>query len=325
MKLLKADTDTAHFVCNIDTTLSVLGYFFRITGTNPVTELTKDDVGRPRYRYRNTTLVDASFAFLHHMGNITFGNMPFTSVGSGAMEMGIFIPRFWRDDNVEFVEKMDNAVFEIVFGSAVADQTGFLAELYAIEAEGINSYHLKYIQHGESYGGAGTFPETYSQENLLQAYISAFVTPDTTLVGSNITRLSFSLGNQKGDASIGAHLNWTNIVRRLETAFVLAVDMVSAEGDITARLHDKLDIQFEVSGASYPQILVLSALFNPDKFALTSEMFKNRLYSQLQQAKLQDKIRTIEVIKSIVSPSVMAKRISPSGVAYYGTKIGVGG
>lgn len=301
MKLIEADTNLTRFLCNIDTALSVSAFFFRLSGTNDTGQtLTKDNIGRVKYRVRNTTLVDASFSFLHHMGNILFGALPAVSTIADAFEFGIVIPRFWNDNNVEFIEKEDNAVFEITFDSAfdTAVASG-LIELYAIEAEGIQSYNMKLIQHGESYGGAGTFPETYSQENILQGFFSDLVNDVTTLNTTTIGRVSFSLGDQKGEGSVGAFLSWTNIIDKLETAIDLAADLVAAEGDITARLNDKLDVSWEVTAASYPQILLLSALFNPNKLKLTQNLYRHRLYRKVQEAQIKEKTRTLEVIKSM--------------------------
>jgi len=308
MKLIEADTNLTRFLCNIDTALSVSAFFFRVSGTNDAGEtLTKGNIGRVKYRVRNTTLVDASFEMLHHMGNILFGALPAVSTIADAFEFGIVIPRFWNDNNVEFIEKEDNAVFEITFDSAFDSAVASgLVELYAIEAEGIQSYNMKLIQHGESYGGAGTFPETYSQENILQAFFSDLVGGVNTLNTTTIGRVAFALGDQKGEGSVGAFLSWTNIIDKLETAIDLCADLVAAEGDITARLNDKLDVSWEVTAASYPQILMLSALFNPNKLKLTQNLYRHRLYRKLQEAQIKEKTRTLEVIKSM--PALAPRR-----------------
>lgn len=310
MKLLKADTDTAQFVCNIQSAMSLIGFFFRLTGTNPVTPLTLDDVGRLRYRIRNTAFCDASFAYLHHYGDAQHGVLPNVSTASGAMEFGVWIPRSFGDDNVEFVEANDNAVFNIVFGANVAAQTSFMAELHAVEGEGVNSYNLRIMQYGYSHGGAGVFPCPISEDNILQAWISDIVGGETTLTGSGIDRVSWQLGNRSGEASIGAQSAYTNFKGRIETAQALIAKIAEGEGDITARLNDQIHLSVNTSASALTQVLLLSAMFNPEKMNITKRLYVHRIGKALELARTQGKVRKEEVLKVLGIPS--------------GTPIGVG-
>lgn len=301
MLLLHSDDSETFFFHKIDQPLSFNALVFRITGTNPATALTRAAVGRIRYSIRQKVMVDASFEFLSHMGSVLFGHSEFLSTVSGAMNMTVIIPRFYLDDNIEYVTKEDNATFEITFGSLVVNQTSFLAELYARTDEGLQNYNLRIIQAENSLAGAGTFAQTISSvENICSVFLGDTQSTALDMADANtaIDRIQGNVGGKKFNMSRGAAVAATNMVNDCRVSstvlFENIVEIFSADvGDLSSRLDDSVDVTLTLAGAALPQFLVVGMDFNPNKQQETAFMLANKLGFVQNQKAQAGKHRTV--------------------------------
>lgn len=310
MRLLMAETDTANFIHRFNTSISYSALMFRITGTNDATGFTLAQIGRLVLRIRNTTYVDIDFACMAALDNIAGGIAEATNLGvnAGVYAASVLIPRGYFDDNVEFVTPADTAEFAIQFNTNVSGHTasGFLAELYAVEEHGLQSYNLMIKQQELNVAGAGNIPDqVITVENITAMYITDIVASVFTLASSTISRMRFTVGNLfGGEFSTGAILAKTNLINRIETAQSLMAEVFAAKvGDISSKLEDTAQVVFTTTGASRPQTITMGVSFNPNKLSETAGVTSARLQSKLSSKENSGKRRTAETVRSITQAS----------------------
>lgn len=311
MRLLMAETDTANFIHRINTSISYSAFLFRITGTMAAaSNFTLAQIGRLVYRIRNTTYVDCDFACMSALDNIAGGVAETTGLGTNNVPFAasVLIPRGYFDDNVEFVTPQDTAEFAIQFNTNVAtNSTGaFLAELYAIEEHGLQSYNLMIKQQELNIGGAGNIPDNIiTIENITAMYVTDIVGGVFTLAASPVTRMRFTVGNLfGGEFATGAILAKTNLANRVETAQSIMAEIFAAKvGDISSKLEDTAQVVFTTTAAARPQTISLGVSFNPNKLSETAAIASQRLQGKLTAKEGSGKRRTAETVKSITQAS----------------------
>ena len=307
LQLLDSDTSTGSFFHAIKRQVSLSAFFVYITGTNPVTPLTLADLGRIRYGVRGRTRVDADIEKLVRLSPFWGGEAHFVSTASGELSCGFFIPRFWMSDNVELVQSEDNAQVEVIFGAAVANQTGFRVELYAVPDEGIQSYELLINQTEDSFTGAGEFTMSSPQstvENIVAAYLSDDQSGATTLAATTISRVRGRVGSRAFDTSIAALLSANNRKRVLSLTagadYVGAAELFATEiSDLTGKLGDDVALQLTLTGTAKPQLVTMGLAFNPNKLSDTTARQRATMESIVARKAGAGKTRTLSTISAL--------------------------
>jgi len=308
INLIKSDTDTGHFIANIKGPLHVKGFYFTVEGVNDVTGISPHDIGRVYLLGRGgVPLVPVDFDMLQAYNNVNGGNPTVLNpLAVGAMKFDCYIPRNYKDDNIELIEPDDNMLFRIDFGPNVAAHiaSDWVVKLYADIDRGITKYQLTMSQQELSLGGAGTFSEIFSHENIVQAYISDIVADCITLAASPIDHLTVKLGDRSAASEIEDLIGCTNLKSQLEVNTQLIALMAACEGDLTSRLEDVLSLNLNVGGACTPQILLTGAQFNPDKSIITDTDAGQRLIQKIDYKEQTGRTRTAGVLKRIVTQQV---------------------
>lgn len=321
MYLLHASDSESFFHYRFDRTMQVSAFFFRLTGTNDTADdVDLGDVGRIRYAKRGKTLIDASFEALSAFASIVAGTSEYESATTGAFNMSILIPRFWLDDNVELITPEDNATFEISFGSQYQSDvaSGHLAELYALEESGIQSYELKILESNDSLSSSGTYslnspPGT--MENIVWLGVSDTNPGGTpgvmTLASSNVDRINGHVGDARFEMSTAAGLALTRTKNELPSDvgdqgltsaadWEFMVEVFAAEiGDLTSRLADTGVLQVTTSGAADPVALWVGMEFNPNKLADTAMRAEARFKAALDRKAVAGKTRSVQTLKQV--------------------------
>ena len=113
------DSNLTQLLVNIKSNYSFKAITIRITGTNGVTPVTLDDIGRVVYMKKGITLIDCAFEYFSAIDDLIGGTPDITSTASGALDFYIVIPRRYGDKNVEHVSASDNAQISINFKSKI--------------------------------------------------------------------------------------------------------------------------------------------------------------------------------------------------------------
>lgn len=271
LKRIYEDSSLVQMFAQINETVSFKGIAIRITGTNGGTAATLGDVGRIQYQKNGVTIIDAGFDALHALCNVLGGFPNNSSTASGALDFFLYIPRRFNDNNVEMVTPKDDAQIKCTFNANLNTRvaSGGKVEVYLDLEEGTQKYDLAIRQYSESIAGASTKPVAYEQPNILMVGMSATVSGVFTTAGSNISQLTCQVGAQIADFSLGALTDNTQAQMNLEASWVLMGVPFVAMGDITSRLCDNVRLGITTSGASVPETLILSALFDNDRLIQT--------------------------------------------------------
>lgn len=294
-----SNLNSMHVVIREEVTFK--GIALRISGTNGATPVALADIGRLQYFKGGEAIIDSDFDMLHSMGHILMGNPFDNSTGSGALDMFLYIPRRLFDNNVDHVLPSDNAQLKITFGANLATRvaSGGIVEVYLDRELGIQRYDLVMRQYSETIGGASTFPWSLAQPNIMFAALSARVSGVLTTVGSNITQLTVQVGDQNSDLSLGALVAYTNAIRELETDYALATLPFVAQGDITASLHDSIRVSVTTSGASTPELLLVSALFDNNRLNMSASQQLSRLRGLIKNKIDKKQFNTVKTLQRL--------------------------
>lgn len=263
----KSDLLSMYVPLNFEATFSAI--VIKISGTNGATKTELADVGRITYEKNGVTIVDAGFDMLHALNHVLGGNPKDTTSNSGALNFYASIPRGFNDRNIEHVTPNDNAMLRCQFNSNMATRiaSGGVVEVYLQLENGTQSYELKINQFQEDIGGASVQPVSYeSNKNILLVGCSAIVSDVLTLTGSNLDRIGYEIGGNSGNPTIGAITDNTNYEFDLEDDYNNICIPYVALGDPTSRLHDNINFNFDTSGASSVQTVIMSASFDVDRF-----------------------------------------------------------
>jgi hypothetical protein len=303
VKLLKADTGTTQFLCDIPGGLSIKALYLKIKGTCSLTAVDPHDVGRVYLLGRTgNPLVAADFHWLQARQNIMGGNCALdVPAATNPYQWDCIIPRGYEGDgNVELTEDEDNLQFRIDLGpNMVNSDTDFQIRLYAILEDGVTRYQLTMIQQEFVISGAGTWSKSFHGENLNQVLVSDIVSEVLTLTGSGITFLTCSVGSRDTNAFITDLIGYTNNKYQLEAATAIATVIHQAEGDIVGSLDDDIDISFVTTGTAVPQVLLCGALMNPQKLALTAASMDAKMIAHIQRKQLAGRFRAVAMMKAI--------------------------
>lgn len=309
MKLLHSDDELTFFHHKIDSPISYSAFFLYVTGTNQAGDhVTADQLGRVTFNARNEQLIDVDFDVLQALTDAIGGHAIATSANGAPFEFGAIIPRSFIDDNVEFMDKVDNAIFRMNMTVTSTQAVNMLVELYAVPDEGLNAYNLKIIQNSASYAGAGTFKEDQSDvENLAAVFLADKQGGTLQDITTNIDRIKYRIGDKDGDMSTGAALAATRAFGQIEAAaFVELGKIYSAEvGDLNGRLDDAIEITLDTNGASTPQFLMLGMNFNPNKVVETAQRLENRFSGIVARKTAQGRARSVTTLRQL---AVIGKR-----------------
>lgn len=281
------------------------GIALRISGTNGATPVALADIGRLQYFKGGEAIIDADFDMLHAMGHIIMGNPFDNSTGSGDLDFFLYIPRRLFDRNVDHVLPSDNAQIKITFGSNLATRvaSGGLVEVYLDRELGTQRYDLVMRQYSESIAGASTYPWSLSQPNILMAALSARVSGVLTTVGSNITQLTCQVGDQNSDLSLGALVAYTNAIRELDSDYALATLPFVAQGDITSGLLDSIRVSITTGGASTPELMIVSALFDNARLNMSASQQLARLQALIKNKIDKRQFNTVKTLQRLTGKS----------------------
>jgi hypothetical protein len=298
LRLLFSSSSTSQFIHRIEIPIAYSGLVFRLTGTNAAAQqLALRELGRLRFSIRQQPVVDADMDYLISLADHWYGSSEFVSTLAGRFAASVFIPRSFIDDkNVERVTKSDAAIFETSFTSTLVTKLAgspFLAELYAVVADGPQSYNLLMFQQAYPTVSANQvyIDDISTTENVCAAYISD---TQNTVLGlnvagtlSNISRVRVRKGDQVTDVSIGAALAYTAQKYRREGATdptgpaintVLAEILGMDASDLSTRLDDTYNLAIQTGGgAAIPQILTVGFKPNPDRLAESAGEISDRL------------------------------------------------
>ncbi len=311
LKTIYDDSSLASLFAVINEDVSFKGIIVRITGTNGVTAATLADVGRIQYIKNGQVLVDAGYDMLNYLGDIIGGIPNRETTASGALDFFTYIPRRLFDDNVEHVSPTDNAQIKCTFGSNLATRVasaGKVEVLLDLE-RGVQKYDLALRQYSDSVSGAQTRPWPIEQPNIILAALSATVSGALTLTGSNISRVFTEVGGLAADASIGALQDNTTAQFGLEDITATAANLpwpyaavlYAANGDITSRLYDSLRTVLTTSGASSPELLIASALFDNDKFVDSANKQRARLMDITHTKEIRKDAATLNALQTVAN------------------------
>lgn len=285
---------------------SFKGIAIRISGVNGATAVELEDVGRLQYFKGGEALIDADFDMLHSMGHILMGNPFDNSTASGALDYFLYIPRRLFDDNVDHVVPSDNAQIKCTFGANLATRiaSGGVVEVYLDRELGIQKYDLVMRQYSETIGGTSTFPWSLSQPNIMMAALSARVSGVLTTVGSNISQITVQVGDQHSDLSLGALVAYTNAIRELEADYLIAALPFVAQGDITAGLQDSIRFTITTSGASTPEMLLVSALFDNARLNMSASQQVQRIRTIVKKKIDMGQLNTVSTLKRLTGKTL---------------------
>lgn len=312
LRLLFSSSQEAQFLHRIEIPISYSALYFRVTGTNGATPAALRDVGRLRFSIRQQPVIDADADYLASLSNHWFGSNEFSSTGSGAFNFSVMLPRsFLGDKNVERVTKQDAAIFETTFTPTFFTNiaSGFLAELYAVTAEGPQTYNLLLFQQAYPTIAAGQVytDDLSTVENVVAAYISDVVGGVLTLVGSNLDRLRARKGDVDTDVSRTAAMAYTATKYAIEGAANPSTSQLLAElfgldgSDLSTRLMDtyKLTVQTGTGGSAVPQILTVGFKPNPDRMSESRAEIIDRLQRVERDKQAAGKTRALQVLKAL--------------------------
>lgn len=311
LRLLYNSSQESQFLHRIEVPISYSALFFRVTGTNDTgVAAAAREVGRIRFSIRQQPIIDADFDYLQALQALWYGTSEFASATAGAFAASVMIPRaFLGDTNVERVTKSDAAIFETNFTPGLFSDiaSGFLAELYAVVAEGPQTYNLLMHQQTQPTVAAGqVYPDDISTvENVCAAYLSDIVSSVLTLAGSNINRVRVRKGDVDTDSQIAASQAYTAAVYRREGVTVANEPIIEIFGlagsDLSARLEDtyKLTVQTGTGGTASPQILTIGFKPNPDRLAESAGEIRSRLDRAKRQKAATNKTRALQVINTV--------------------------
>lgn len=306
LKRIYEDSSLVQLFASINESVSFKGIAIRITGTNGGTAATLGDVGRIQYIKRGVTIIDAGFDALHALCNVLGGFPNNTSTTSSTLDFFLYIPRRFNDNNVELVIPSDDAQIKCTFNSNLNTRVASAGkvEVYLDLEEGTQRYDLAIRQYSESIAGASTKPVAYEQPNILMIGFGATVSAVFTTVGCNITQLTAQIGAQVADFSLGALTDNTQAQFNLEASWLLMGVPYFANGDINSRLSDNLRLGITTSGASTPETLLISALFDNDRLTMSRNAQISSLKSKLANKAAKRDMATVAVVQRAVGASL---------------------
>lgn len=305
LRLLFSQASEQQFIHRVEVPISYSALFFRVTGTGTATPPAIRDIGRLRYSIRQQPVVDADGDMLAHLASHWYGSSEFNATVSGAFNFSVLIPRsYLGDKNVERVTKADAAIFETSFSSNLFTNiaSGFLAELYAVTAEGPQSYNLLLFQQAYPTIAAGQVytDDLSTVENVCAAYISDVVGGVLTLVASNIDRVRARKGDNLVDCSRTALMAYTAIKYAQEganngSATQLMAEIIGLDGsDLSSRLEDQYNLTVQTTGGSaVPQVLTVGFKPNPDRLGESSAEIADRLQRAKRVKAANNKTRAL--------------------------------
>jgi hypothetical protein len=315
LKRIYTSSSLTQLFAQINEEVMFKGIAIRISGVAGSTPPAVGDVGRIQYIKKGITMIDCGFDSILSFNDLMSGAPNNESTASGVVDFFGYIPRRYLDDNVETVVPADNAQLKCTFTSNLASYiaSGGLVEVYLDLDYGVQKYDLVMRQYSDSVSGASNRPFAIDQPNIIFAGLSATVSSVLTLTGSNISSITGSIGGQSLDVSIGALMDNTSFQFNVENLagtvsllpYTLMAALYTASGDITSRLFDNLAVTVTTSGASSPELLVVSALFNKDRYEQTVNKQRARVLDVTQSKAQKGDAQTIETLKKIANVSAV--------------------
>lgn len=300
LRRIYEDDNLASLLAHIDESVDFRGICIRISGTTDTAQTLKlDEIGRIQYIKRGVTIIDADFDYLHALNHIIGGNPLDNAAEAGATEFFVYIPRSFKDTNIEHVVPADNAQIRCTFNAALATKlvTSPLVQVFLDVEKGSQKYDLVIRQWAHSISGAATVPIVYEQPNIMLVALSDRESGDLTLAASNITQLTFAIGGEVSDYDLGSLEAVTNALMRIEADFVLAALPYIAQGDITSRLSDNIRFGVTTSGAAITEVLILSALFDFGRFQHTARAQMERVRTVVSHKTAKNQKDTVLTLK----------------------------
>jgi hypothetical protein len=311
LKRIYEDSSLTSLFAVINEEISFKGIAIRITGTAGATAPVVGDVGRIQYFKKGVAIVDAGFDTLLAFGDLIGGTPNRESTNSGVVDLFAYIPRRYLDKNVEHVVPSDNAQIKCTFNANLATRIASAGkvEVYLDIERGVQNYDLVMRQYSDSVSGASVRPMAIDQPNIFFVGSSATVSAVLTLTGSNITQYAVEIGGVQGDCTVGAAQDNTtfqfNIENLVGTASLVPYELMAAlyvgDGDITSKLYDNVRVLITTSGASSPELLIASALFDNDRLNASAGKQKARVIDITQRKNQRGDSATVTALANIAA------------------------
>ena len=301
LRRIYEDSNLAQTLCQFQQEASFKGIAIRISGVNTATAATLADIGRVQFIKNGTSIIDAGFDALIQANHVMGGNPKDTSVASGELDLFLYIPRRFNDNNVETVIPSDNAHITITHHANLDTRVASAGkvEVYLDIEQGVQKYDMAIRQYSETMGGAGVRPVALDQPNIMGVFIGDTESGVFTLDATNISQLTCEVGSDTSDLSIGALEDYTNVAFNLEADFDDMGVMYFASGDVTSRLFDNVRISFTTTGAAQPETLIYSALYEPKRLKETANKQASRLRSIMTSKKSRNQLATVAAVNTL--------------------------
>lgn len=310
---VKETNEDSHLIVPIEQTMSVKGFLIDITVTEKVGGAcdVKNKFGRIRYSKQGRTFVDMGLDYLYWFNSIAYGMPHWSAVNEGEHRLVVYLPRRFMDDSVEVITKADRATIYLdnsfVIGTDVTSGN-VNYKIYADLEMGVQKYNLTMFEQNESYGAAGHYTMDLELDNILYSLVSSRDSATQELeLGTTIDRLKTGVENLYGDIDINSLVDHTYIQNRVEDAASwssdIAVNNYAAMGDITAKMADRMQLGFDLSGAYYPAVLLIGATFDPERLEKTITAQNKRFIAQTNKKSAEGKGAQVAAIKRVAQQS----------------------
>lgn len=302
LKKIYEQANLVQTIAPIQEILTMKGIYIVISGTNGATPFTKADVGRVLLEKGGQEIINASAEFLHANSEIVGGFPEFTSSGSSAGQMCIYIPFRMNDRNVMTFIPADNAILKIDHHSNLDTRIASAGKvtIYADVDRGVQLYDMKYVQYSYSLTDGQEMPIDIQQDNIMMSLLSDSTPATLTLATTNMTTIQTEIDEYNSRLAISDLKFLTAWQHELESAYVIAGVHFHADGDFTSRLSDAMKLNITSSGGvATPEILVVSAKFDPVRMSKTKTAQVKRLQVLTDRKVAFNKKATVQSISQM--------------------------
>ena len=268
-QLIHEDTNLVSNIVHFRQPMQVKGIAIQITGTNGATACTLADVGKAILKNRNNEIVNCDFEYLMSLNHQMGGNPRDNSAISGALDFMVYIPLNFDDKNVVTMLPKDQYQLTLDHNANMATRiaSGGKVRVFADVSYGISGYIPTIRQYAYSASANGKVIETIRTQNIFGVLIGDTVSSELTLSGCNISTVQCNVGDFTSRLDLDSLIGASNYKARVEVDYDISAFSFIADGDITQRFADSVDLYIDIGsgGASTPQILVLGALFDGER------------------------------------------------------------
>lgn len=301
LKKFYEDTNLVQTIAPIQEIITMKGIYIVISGTAGAADLALEDIGRVMLEKGGQEIINASGEFLFAHSELVSGHPEFTAQ-IGVSTIGLYIPFRKNDRNVMTFVPQDNAILKIDHKSnlATALDTGGKVTIYADVDRGVQLYDMKYVQYSYNMASGQEMPIDIQQDNILMSLISDSTPATLTLATSNISNIQTEIDEYNSRVAISDLKFLTAYQHELETTYVVAGVHFDADGDFTSRLSDQMKLNITTSGGvATPEILVVSAKFDPVRMSKTKTAQTKRLQVLIDRKVAFNKTATVKAINQM--------------------------